>query len=238
LLEDLEDTILFIDGIGPDIISDITTNIIRSPLIDFTNDACAYYGIVETPGVASGRMWDHRGRHWKAEYVDLPMTPSGPLILVPKGIVRRSQTFDPGDYYTYYVLPYLQSEELRAGSSLVEVLRYGRRRVTKKAVKAKYGGGKSVNLETTLKDKTILDRYRTVKARKQMPPTHVEIAAMTDTDLPDWNALLTEVLAVPPGLEGATRYERSVEALLSALFYPALDLPRRQSHLHEGRKRI
>ena len=45
LLEDLEDTILMVEGVGPDTISDITTNIIREPLINYTRHACTFYGI-------------------------------------------------------------------------------------------------------------------------------------------------------------------------------------------------
>lgn len=238
LLEDLEDTILFIEGIGFDIVSDITTNIIRGPLIEFTNDVCTYYGIKTTAGVASGRLWDHRPRRWTSQFVDLPVTKHGPLLLVPKSIVRRGQTFDPGEYYNHYVLPYLQSEELRAGSSLVEVLKHDRRRVTKKAVKEKYGGGKRVNLETTLKDASILDRYRRTKDRKQMPLGHSEIAAITETPEPDWEALMEGVMTIPSGTDSATQYHRAIEALLSALLYPALDFPVREHRIHEGRKRI
>jgi hypothetical protein len=238
LIQDLEDTILFIDGIGIDIISDITTNIIRGPLIDFTNDACKYYGIPTTSGVASGRLWDHRRREWTNRFVSLPMTKHGPLLLVPKGIVRRSPTYAPGEYYNHYVLPFLQAEELQAGSSLVEILRGGRRRVTKKAVRTKYGTGKPVNLDTTLKNPAILDQYRQAKSRPQMPPGHSEMAALTETAEPDWDALLQAVLDVPPGRDHADAYHRAVEALLSALLYPALDFPRREHKIHEGRKRI
>jgi hypothetical protein len=239
LLEDLEDTILFIEGIGFDIISDVTTNIIRRPLVRFTGDVCSYYGIPLTSGVASGRLWDHRRRAWTQEFVSLPVTEHGPLLLVPKSIVRRSTTFNPGEYYNHYVLPFLQDEELNAaGSSLVEALKYDQRRVTKKAVKAKYGTGKKVNLETTLRDSSILDRYRLAKSRPTMPPGHSEIAALTDTAEPDWDALLKAVTDVPPGKNAATQYHRAVEALLSALFYPALDFPKREQKIHAGRKRI
>jgi hypothetical protein len=40
------------------------------------------------------------------------------------------------------------------------------------------------------------------------------------------------------GLKSATAYHHAVEALLTALFYPALDQPRREFPIHEGRKRI
>src|SRR5437660_1406354 len=142
LIEDLEDTALFVEGIGFDLISDITTNIIRSQLVKFTQDAATYYGIPMTENVASGQVWDRLRRQWTQRYVTLPVTDYGPLLLVPKSIVRRNQTFDPGEYYDHYVLPQLQDDELVAvRSPLVEVLKNGRFRVTKKAVKAKYGKG-------------------------------------------------------------------------------------------------
>ena len=40
LLTDLEDTVLLIEGISIDILSDIITNIIRGPLINFTQRMC------------------------------------------------------------------------------------------------------------------------------------------------------------------------------------------------------
>lgn len=45
LLKDLEDTVLMIEGVGVDIVSDMTTNIIREPLIQYTQEACEFYGI-------------------------------------------------------------------------------------------------------------------------------------------------------------------------------------------------
>jgi hypothetical protein len=238
LIEDLEDTALFVDGIGFDIISDITTDIIRAQLIHFTHDACAYYGIPLMDNVASGQLWDRHRRTWKQEYTSLPVTDYGPLMLVPKSIVRRNQTFDPGEYYNHFVLPQLQIDELEAGSSLVEILRSGRRRVTKKAVRTKYGAGKQANLDATLKHPDLLDRYRQEKSVRRQPPDHQEIADLTESDPPDWDALLIAVKDVPSGPNHATAYHHGVEALLTALFYPALDQPQREFKIHQGRKRI
>lgn len=238
LIEDLEDTVLFVEGIGFDIISDVTTNIIRSQLIEFTQDVARYYGIPLVENVVSGQTWDRRARRWTQSYTSLPRTKHGVLLLVPKSIVRRNQTFSPGEYYNDFVLPQLQTDELEAHSSLVETLRDGRRRVTKKAVRERYGQGKGVNLETTLKHPALLDRYRRAKDVKRQPPGHEEIADMTESERPDWDALLAAVRAVPPGIEHATVYHHAVEALLTALFYPALDQPRREFPIHQGRKRI
>lgn len=46
LLTDLEDTILMIDGVRADIVSGITTNIIRAPLIEFTVVVIGMVGVV------------------------------------------------------------------------------------------------------------------------------------------------------------------------------------------------
>lgn len=238
LIEDLEDTVLFVEGIGFDIISDVTTNIIRGPLIEFTQDVANYYGIPLVPDVVSGQIWDRRARTWTQRYTSLPRTSDGLILLAPKAIVRRNQTFSPGEYYNDFVLPQLQDDELRAQSSLVETLRDGRRRVTKKSVRERYGQGKRVNLDTTLRHPALLDRYRRAKDVKRQPPGHDQIADMTESDRPQWDELLAAARDVPPGIHHASTYHLAVETLLTALFYPALDQPRREFPIHEGRKRI
>ena len=58
LLEDLEDTVLMIEGVDVDIVSDITTNIIREPLIRYTQQMCDQYGIPMERDVDSGPLWN------------------------------------------------------------------------------------------------------------------------------------------------------------------------------------
>lgn len=239
LVADLEDTALFVDGVGFDIISDITTNIIRGQLIQFTQETATFYQIPLTPGVVSGQIWDRQRRQWHQGYVTLPVTHYGPLLLVPKSIVRRNQTFDPGEYYRHYVLPQLQAEEeARASSSLVDALRKGQPTVTRRSIIEKYGQGKHVNLETTIRNPAILEQYRKNKSQRSELPGHDEIAELTSSETPDWDKLLNSVKAIPPGFDSAADYHLAMEALLTALFYPALDRPKREFPLHEGRKRI
>lgn len=238
LLEDLEDAILFVEGIGRDIISDITTNVIRSQLIQFTQDASAYYGIPLTDGVYSGRLWNPEQLGWVQGFTSLPVTPFGPLVLVPKSIVRMTTAFDPAEYYDHYVIPALQDDLMAASRSMAITLRDPFKRPTKKDTKKEYGGGKGVNLSTTLKHPDILDRYRNVKGRGTEPLSHEDIASSTQSSPPDWDALVAKVRSITAGEDGATAYHHAVEELLTALFYPALDLLSREADLHEGRKRI
>ncbi|MDA8027302.1 MAG: hypothetical protein M0T78_12355 [Actinomycetota bacterium] len=239
LLEDLEDTILMIPGISNDIVSDITTNIIRRPLIEFTRESCQYHGIPMTPGVSSGALWNPLSHGWETRFVELPIVESRKLLLVPKSIVRKRLEYSPEDYYNNFILEALREIELNANSALVELLKSGDKRVTKTSLKKKYGTGKAVITRLTREHPEVLDKYRAAKRDNPARCLSNETLVQGDvTRLPDWEVLLSAVLEIEPGRAGADAYHRAVESLFQALFYPSLVNPIRESRIHEGRKRI
>ncbi|MGV9005360.1 MAG: hypothetical protein ACOH1H_01340 [Brevundimonas sp.] len=240
LIRDLEDTVLLIPGIGVDVISDMTTNIIRGPLIDYTQRMAAQYGIELSPDVPSGPIWNPTTKDWFEEFVDLPMTPQGKLLLVPKAIVRRHLAYNLGEYYRFHVLTHLQDVELRANSQLVQITKKTKKRfVTKKDVEEKYGNSKKMVAEITVNNPSLLDDYKQkANSRPYLPLDHDLIAATEGTPKPDWDALLQSVLDIPTGNVDAKRYETAVESLFTALFYPDLTNPVPQSRIHDGRKII
>ncbi len=240
LLKDLEDTVLMVEGISVDIVSDIATNIIRGPLIRYTQEMATQYGLPLQEGVASGPLWDSGSRSWSTGFTHLPMTTSGKLLLVPKAIVRHHLEYDTEEYYRHYLLEHLRQVELDANSGLVELLKNKNRRVTKKKLIEKYGAGKTTIVRETLKYPEVLEKYRKAKRDKpHLALQHEEIAEVEGADArPDWDDLLNTVKAVVHGPNEASQYERAVEALLSALFYPVLVFPNVQHEIHDGRKRI
>jgi hypothetical protein len=239
LLRNLEDTILMVDGIAEVIVSDIATNIIREPLIHYTQDACRAYGIQMTPDVASGPIWDPNSCEWNNVFVDLPTIDGSRIIFIPKSIARRRMDYDAEEYYRDYILEYLREQELNQNGDLVRLLRDGRRRVNIKDLKEKYGRGKSVIVRQTFKNPDLLRRYRDAKFVKIGPPlAHDQFTDSANTPMPQWAPLMDTVLAIKTGTKDASNYENSIEKLLSALFYPALSNPRPQHQIHQGRKRI
>lgn len=246
LLEDLEDTVLMVEGIDVDIVSDITTNIIREPLIRYTQQMCDQYGIPMERDVDSGPLWSTRDKAWYSQFVQLPITSRERLLLVPKAIVRTHIQYDSGEYFRHFLLTHMQRAELAANTELVEVIRSGRekkrrerRRVTKKSLIKKYGGGKAAIVRETRKHPEALARYRAVKRdEKHLPLTLDDIASIEGAEAPDWDKLIANVGTVPVGQPDAARYEKEVEGLLTALFYPNLTNPIVQHEIHDGRKRI
>lgn len=239
LLEDLEDAILMVEGVSSDIVSDMLVNIIREPLINYTAAMAQLYAIPLTPGVASGPLWDPTTHNWYQQFVSLPMTQYGKLVLVPKTVVRQRMLYDLQEYYTHYILVELQQQELTANSQLVELLRNGSRRVTKKSLREKYGQSKTLVIQETLKKPELLRKYRADKRDIFPPPLdHQSLAIIEGTNPPDWNSLLRNLVTVATGREHASDYEDKIEQLLTALFYPSLAYPQVQHEIHEGRKRI
>ncbi|WFR78419.1 hypothetical protein P9875_22345 [Janthinobacterium rivuli] len=236
LLTDIEDTCLFIEGVGPDRISDAVCNILRGPLVRYTQDACEFYGIPLVPNMNSGPIWNPDTGHWDNSLISLPATPFGPLILVPKLIVRHKLIYDYSTYFTHHLLPAMQEHEKAMNTGLVHTLRDGRKRVTKKSLKEKYGADKLVIVEQTLRHPNALEEYRESAVRNSRPISHERLADIENIAPPNLRGLLNDVTIIAPGKASATAYEKAVEKLLTALFYPSLSHPTRQFRMHEGRK--
>lgn len=136
-LSSLEECELMIDGIGRDKISDLTTNIIRGHLLEYTKDQCMLHG-VQTQQVALPACFDPHQLIWVARYADLPVSRQNPVVLVPKAIVRGNPAYDYQRYYRHSVLPFLQAEHIHASSALVRTLKNGEFRVYKKDLESRY----------------------------------------------------------------------------------------------------
>ena len=241
LLKDLEDTALLIEGISTDKISDAVCNILREPLIKYTQEQCKYYDIKLTPNVTSGRIWNPQSKTWEdSKYLNLPMTDYGKVILVPKILVRSDISYSQRSYYQDYLLPVMQEEHLKNNSSLVQVLKKDKSRyVTKKDLMAIYGSDKSSIIKETLKRPEVFIEYKKDKELNIENPLSIrEFTKIEEIEEIKINEFLKDLKNLPSGKKYAEEYEEIIESILSLIFYPSLCYPRKQHNIHEGRKRI
>jgi len=244
LITDLEDTALLIDGIASDVISDIVTNIIREPLLKYTEDMCEQYGIPLVDNVASRPIWNARLKRWETKYVRQPVVNGRRLMLVPKLIVRKTITYDAGKYYNTYLLEELQEEAMAEG--MVRILKNGEERPpTKKSIKEERTtldsngkvNEKRENRALTPQHTDVLERYKEdSKNSPKVALSHGEISDTVETPQPDWDKLLNDLVDVETGADEAKKFEKAVQALFDALFYPWLMYPIPQTRLNGGRK--
>tara|TARA_R110001592_G_scaffold320639_1_gene598651 strand:+ start:2450 stop:3427 length:978 start_codon:yes stop_codon:yes gene_type:complete len=184
MLEDLEDTCLLVHGIGPDMISDAVCNILRGPLLKYTQDTCQYYGIELVNDIPSGPIWNPISEQWEQGFVPMPVTSYGPLVLIPKIIVRHRLLYKFDEYYRRFLLPAMRKEEIEANSSLVEVLKNGKTRVTNVSLEAKYGADKLSIINESVKRPHVVEQYKEEKKKKvSMPLSHEELSVIEETEL-------------------------------------------------------
>jgi hypothetical protein len=233
-LRHLEDCELMIEGIGRDKISDLTTNIIRAHLVEYTKVQSELWSI-PTQKVALPPIFD-LANGWISAFHDLPVTNNSALVFVPRTMVRIDPAVRHDQYYRHHVLNYLQLEHLNAGSSLVRSLKNGRRVVHKKDLEAQYPCTKPFLFEFSKMHPDVLSKYRAELQRLERSGETVAIA-------PEDERLVAEMLAdalrkIPVGNDAASTYHSLMVGALAFLMFPHLIHPKKEKEIHEGRKRI
>lgn len=238
-IKDLEDCELLIEGIGRDKISDITSNIIRGKLIEYTQNQCALWGI-PTNNVPSGAIWNDQSNRWTSDYTELPICNGRSVVLVPKAIARFDLEFNYQEYYQHFVLNFLQAEELRADSSLVRVLKDGtKKEPTKKSLMALHPLTKTYLYEFSKEHPEVLKGYKESKTYNLQEITNEIILALNEKEeVFNFESLANELDNIPPGDEAASRFHNHIIGVLTAVFHPYLINPVKEQEIHEGRKRI
>ncbi|WP_197277122.1 hypothetical protein [Sphingomonas profundi] len=246
LLRDLTDCALFIDNIGADKISDITTNIIRRNLIEYTQQQFEFHNIPLNTNLPTGRLWVRGESRWETGTFDrIPLVEGKRVLLIPKRYVRWRGGMQQlaTHYYTHFVTNFVRDEQLRTNGHLVKVIKTKKgekKEVYKKDIKKDMPPTKQ-NLarfsvehpQEYRKFKEVIQRKGSIGLRKL-----VELDS-TQFNEGDFNKGLQELLqALPTGRQNATNYHHLISGVLTYLFYPHLITPTIELDINQGRKRI
>lgn len=244
LVSDLEDCVIFVDKFGPDKLSDMTTNIIRGHLIEYTKEQCNLWGIPLRPSVATGKVWNKSTLNWEEKHDEMLVIDDKRIILVPKSIVSLKGIFAADKYHQFDVLEFLKEEHLSLRSTLVqyrsETGKYkGAPFVTKLSLKEDGGAefSKAFLTDFSLKHKDIFESYKErTKAFSGEIPNQDLSPSENIVDI--CTALIDELKSIPAGNVDATRFHRLATGILELMFYPNLVRPKIEQEIHDGRKRI
>ena len=241
-IKDLEECELLIEGISRDKISDISTNVMRLQLIDYTQIQCDLWGIPmhDTP---SGFIWDFIIKEWTNDFVKLPICHDRSILLVPKAIARFNIEFNHQEYYQHFVLNFLQSEHLNANSSLVRTLRDGTKRPPyKKVLKKIHPLSKRYLYEFSKDHPRVLKNYKDSKnyTPKELSTEELNLFAESQGIVKkfDFSSLSQKLTSISAGNNQAGQFHNHIIGILSAIFYPYLISPKKEQEIHSGRKRI
>jgi hypothetical protein len=246
LLADLEDTGFFVPGIGRDGVSDMATAIIRYPLIAYTRHMCEIYNI-PTEKIVSRPWWDADQLKWVGDAeIALPTPDSGPLLLVPKSIVRLDPTLNREKYYRNYLRTHLFEEEMpNPASGLLALARDHQGTVsmddfTAAELKQYFGTSKPDIVRHTARFPKTYQEYKRDQAKEPLSPTTEENFAAKNKNQKrvNYHDLLEAVDSIKPGKAGAHLYHQAVSNLVNAIFEGSLGNLEFERELHEGRKRF
>jgi hypothetical protein len=242
LVEHLEDTAIFIPGIGRDKVSDMTTNIIRQNLIEYTQRQCDLMGIPLTEDVPSGFFWDFSSMAWQQELTAMLVMGDRKILLVPKAVVSYVKDFAPSKYHRHHALEFLQQDHLRRNTSLVQV-RYkkdgsiGRRFVTKRdLIATELPEDKELLSTFTAKHPQIFDDFRRTTAATVTALPNSDFERIDVGQLIDF--LVAKLRGIRKGASEASAYHTLMIGILEFIFYPNLINPIKELEINDGRKRI
>jgi hypothetical protein len=236
LLSDIAEAELFIEGVGPDTISDLTTNVLRGVLADYTKAQCDLHGIPTSAVRSIGPAWNIQSCRWESKEFSLPLYRGRPILLVPKFSVRFALSLNSQEFYNHHMIEYLRSEYLRSGSGLVHTFRDGRKDVYKSAVKKLHPPIKDDLAAFVMAHPEILDAYRELKGASGTPGIS-DLQKFFDESA--FATVLKERLsAIEAGNAKASDYHNIALGICTFIFHPGLICPIKEQELHQGRKRI
>jgi len=242
IMEDIEDFRIFVDNVDKDKMSDMTANIIKKQLIEYTKAQCALWEIPLTEGVPSGFYWDRKTNTWNNYYTEMLIVNDRKILLVPKRIVSFSKEYTPQKYLQHFVLNYLQNEQLRLNGPLVQRRKDKARTkyVTKKSIREEEEKNQTIDknwlAQFTGKYPEIFKDFRKITKSKIRPVSNADITYESVSSICSF--LENRLRGIDPGGESATTYHRAIVGIMELLFYPYLCAPTIELEIHDKRKRI
>lgn len=244
LLNQIQDIKIFVQGIDRDRISDMVSNIIKKELIEYTKQQCELNNIRLTPGVQTGFFWNATTRSWENKLDNMLVIDGRRIILVPRLIVSYAKEYTANKFVQHFALNYLQEQNIKDNTSLVQ--RYTNKKgktriwVTKNSIRKKEkDNGRKIDKEwianfVQKNPKVFNDFNESVKKIKAEENINTE-----GIDKKTVAQFLKEKLnSIEEGNQNAGKYHDLIIGILEFLFYPNLANPRKETPIHERRKRI
>lgn len=233
-IKDIADCALLIPGINRDKISDITSNILKKQLIEFTKEQCDLYSI-PTKRVAIS-AFDFEILNFKSYFDFLPIVNGKPKILLPITSVRQDPELSKDKYYRNFVLEFLLAEHSHAGDSLATVLKNGTIKVFISDLKKTYPMGTDFLYAFTKKNPKILEKYKDELRRTALKGEKVKLE--TKRRILTASERIEILKKIQTGNQEATNFHKITFDNLIEIFGNRLYDPKGEVKINNGRKRI
>lgn len=234
-IKDIADCALLIPGINRDKISDITSNILKKPLIEFTQQQCKKHKI-PTKRVPVNNVFDYNSLSFSSLYAELPVINGLAKILLPISSVRRDPQLSKDKYYRNFVLEFLKAEHWHAGDGLATVLKNGQVVVRIGDLKRKFPMSTDFIYQFSKDHPAVLEKYKAElrrtalnKQKAVLQPNRKVLSAKERAEI---------LSNIKPGKDDAISYQNISFDNLIQIFGVRVSNPDSEVKINDGRKRI
>ena len=234
-IKDIADCALMIPGISRDKISDITANILKRQLVDYTQKQCEKYKI-PTKRVAVNNAFDYNTLKFTSYFAQLPVIGDHAKILLPISSVRQDPELSKSKYYRNFVLEFLRAEHLHAGDALSSVLKNGKVVVRIMDLKEKYPMNVDFLYKFSKENPKILENYKSELRRTAIKKGKAQLV----TKRKILNSIERKEImkSIKTGRADAHQFHKIAFDNLIHIFGSRLTRPITEKAINEGRKRI
>lgn len=235
-IRDIADCALMIPGINRDKISDITANILKKQLIQFTQEQCQIHSI-PMERAAVNNAFDYEKFNFISFYANLPVINGRPKILLPINSVRQDPQLSKDKYYRNFVIEFLKAEHEHAGDSLATVLKNGKVKVRIADLKAKYPLRAEFLYDFSKQHPKILEKYKS-ELRRVAANKAPSAQLVTKRKILNASERMEILSSIKVGNDDASRFHKISFDNLIHIFGKRLSNPNREREINQGRKRI
>lgn len=246
LIQDLNDALIFVPGIGPDKVSDITTNIVRRHLISYTQNQMELHGVKIESYMPTGLLWDSVAADWTESYDYIPVIKGRKILLVPKRFVKYAYDFTKAGqrYYDGFVANFIRQRELSAMGRLVK-FRESKNgvktpHVYKEDIEREVPRDKNSVAEFSAKNPDVYEKFKNAFFKFNPMSVNSIIAAQGENfrEIEFSKHAVKALQNTPTGARSASDYQSLIVGILHFLFYPNLSNPVLERPVNDKRKRI
>ena len=156
---------------------------------------------------------------------------------MPKRIVSFTDKYTSTEYRQHFVLNFLQNENLRLQTSLVQKYKNGEEYVTKKSISEHEGVIDKEYLARFTEQH--LEVFADFKQQTSKKISSIKGAVLDNIREDEVCAqLIGKLASIPSGTANASNYHNLIIGILELLLYPNLSSPKKEVDIHHGRKRI
>lgn len=229
-LRHIEELQLVSIGVAADRISDISANVLKLFLIEYTQRQASLWNIPMETAIPVTHYFDFDDYAWRDGYFDLPRnTVSGmPILLVPRRMVRLLPWINLEDYATTDYRLFLRSTAKRGWSKFPGTGRTGY-----------FPPDKTEIACTTRANLKLLDHYigRKEKEAAKAFPVYVEREDLGLPVRPMAEEFIKRLAGLPVGIAHAKDYQRTIYEIINYLFEPELTDGEMEVRTIEGTER-